>query len=117
MHGCQPLLISHKRPDSRISAIIQSATILFVTTEGAQGHPCAKNHLYRKFIMSLIADLIKQEKNRRIVEKMFDSESSPATTLTGQIHALETVIFDGTSIDKTNSQTIIAELEAIARTL
>jgi len=67
--------------------------------------------------MSLIADLIKQEKNRRIVKKMFGSESLPATTLTDQIQALEKVIFEETSIDKTNSQTIITELEAIARSL
>ncbi len=76
--------------------------------------------------MSLIADLIIQEKNRRIVKKMFGTDVStslpeattlPTTSLFDQIQLLDTMIAERTSIDKTNSEAIIAELEAIARSL
>jgi len=76
--------------------------------------------------MSLIADLISQEKNRRIVKKIFESNAStslpgadslPTTTLFDQIQLLEALISEGTSIDKTNSEAVISELEEIARSL
>jgi len=76
--------------------------------------------------MSLLADLISKEKNRRIVTEIFSSDTSASVTrvtssstnsLNDQLLKLETAIFDECDIKKLNSEAVILELEAIARSL
>jgi|GEM_PF-5574071 len=75
--------------------------------------------------MSRLAGLINKEKNRRIVSEMFSSDEtstpekeSDASPLCDQLITLERVIFEeGAVIDKTRSEVLISELEAIASEL
>ena len=79
-----------------------------------------------RFIMSRLAGLINKEKNRRIVSEMFSSDDAltpdkgvlSASPLCDQLLTLERVIFEeGVIIDKTRSEVLISELEAIASEL
>jgi len=76
--------------------------------------------------MSLLADLISKEKNRRIVTEIFSSDTSASVTrvippstesLNDQLLKLEAAIFEEANMDTANSEAIILELEAIARSL
>ena len=76
--------------------------------------------------MSLLADLINKEKNRRIVTDIFSSDTSASVTrvtpssdktLNEQLLKLEIAIFEEAKIDTAHSEAIILELEAIARSL
>jgi hypothetical protein len=88
--------------------------------------PVKLTHTVRP-IMSRLAGLINKEKNRKIVSSMFSSdsvESKPnteplsANPLSEHLVTLERVIFEeGVMIDKTRSEVLISELEAVIQIL
>jgi len=76
--------------------------------------------------MSLLANLINQEKKRRVVADVFSSdpppslpnvEAIPEATLNDKLDKLERMIIEEKGIDKVDCKDIIAELEEVARKL
>jgi hypothetical protein len=80
--------------------------------------------------MSLLADLINQEKNRRIVTRIFSSNTSdplsPSVSnvlslspkqLDEQLLVLDKLLFDGEALDSDSVDDLIVELKAIASSL